>query len=373
MYRKMVILLFTCICAFQTVVRGETVTRKEAQAYAHTFFNAVNGKVMAKPSLVYNGKGLTTDRLFSPFYIFNSPGGGFVIISADNKAFPVLGFDLKSSFDSEKINDGVRALLKRYAMDVEMIRYDSRIPYEAIDFWNDFRGYVASLIVSPVITFDPEQSVDEVAVWIEDILDSGEIETIESGLYSPGQWNDILAGEMNKRKSGIKGGYWNGASFKPALFSGMQGDFFKIIFDKEEDGSFFRVQATEFLNGGMIADLGLSPSIEQEDEGEIPFGSYDAFIEEIRREKEAYESSLAETLQPSSPVVRNLGGGHFEISMPENILMARVYNLQGSQVETLVFRNTNIANVKLDSFPNGFYFLLINGESGKPYGVKLFR
>lgn len=372
MYRKIVILLFVCLSAFQTVVRGETVTRKEAQTYAHTFFNAVNGKVMAKPSLVYNGKGLTTDRLFSPFYIFNSPGGGFVIISADNKAFPILGYDLKKSFDPEKMNDGLKALLKRYAMDVEMIRYDSRIPYEAIDSWNDFRGYVASLIVSPVISFDPGESVDEVTTWIDALLDSEEIETMESGLYSPDQWNDILAVEMNRRKSGIKGGYWNGGTFKPALFSGKQGDFFKIIFD-QEDGSFFRAQATEFLNGGMIADLGLSPSVEEETEADIPFASYDAFMEDVRREREAYESSLAETLQPTSPVVRSLGGGHFEVFLPENVLMARVYNLQGAQVETLLFRDTNIANVKLDSFPNGFYFLLINGESGKPYGVKLFR
>ena len=46
---------------------GETVSQKEALRLAQTFFNAANGQVMGKPNLVYNGKHLTTDKLFLHF------------------------------------------------------------------------------------------------------------------------------------------------------------------------------------------------------------------------------------------------------------------------------------------------------------------
>ena len=113
-----------------------------------TFFNAAHSEVTAKPKLVYNGRQLTTDRLFSPFYVYNLPGKGFVIIAADNKAFPILGYNLDDNFNPNHIEPAMLSDLKGLARDIELIRYDSRVPHEAISSWNDYRGYVASLLTS---------------------------------------------------------------------------------------------------------------------------------------------------------------------------------------------------------------------------------
>ena len=78
-----------CIAALPAL--AETVSQKHASKIAETFFNTAYGIHVAAPKFAWNGRQLTTDRLFTPFYIYNHPRGGFVIISAENKAFPVLG------------------------------------------------------------------------------------------------------------------------------------------------------------------------------------------------------------------------------------------------------------------------------------------
>ena len=128
---------------------AETVSRKQALQLATAFFNQAAGRVQAPPRLVYDGRRLTTDRLFAPFYVFNQPAGGFVIISAENKTFPILGYSLKENFDPETMGDAGRALLAGYAREIEMIRYDSRVPEQAIAAWTDFPAYVASLLEAP--------------------------------------------------------------------------------------------------------------------------------------------------------------------------------------------------------------------------------
>ena len=73
---------------------AETVSQRQAKHIAQQFFNAAYGRVMGEPKLVYNGRRLTTNSLFPPFYVYNLQAGGFVVISAENKAFPILGYDL---------------------------------------------------------------------------------------------------------------------------------------------------------------------------------------------------------------------------------------------------------------------------------------
>lgn len=129
-------LILSIIFGF-TLTDAETVSQKEASRIAEKFFNAAAGQIMAKPKLVFNGKRFTTNRLFTPFYVYNHPAGGSVIISAENKAMPILGYSLKSTFSPDHIDQDQMKLLSEYARDIEYIRYDSRIPNEAIEAWGD--------------------------------------------------------------------------------------------------------------------------------------------------------------------------------------------------------------------------------------------
>lgn len=53
------------------------------------------------------------------FYIFNSPDGGFTIVSADDRLPVVLGFSRNGSFDAEKIPSNVAWWLSEYNKEIE--------------------------------------------------------------------------------------------------------------------------------------------------------------------------------------------------------------------------------------------------------------
>ncbi|MDE5552637.1 MAG: Spi family protease inhibitor, partial [Muribaculaceae bacterium] len=127
------ILLVTALMFCGLTAAAETVSQKQAREYAHRFFNIHYGETVAPVDLVYNGKRLTTQRLFTPFYVYNEPRGGYVIISAENKVFPVLGYSLTEHFNPNEISEVEQALLRNYALDIEEVRYNSEVPEQAIE------------------------------------------------------------------------------------------------------------------------------------------------------------------------------------------------------------------------------------------------
>lgn len=146
---------------------AETIGMKQAKAMAQNFFNESRHFVTGPVSYVYNGKDLTNQRLFTPFYVFNSPAGGFVIISAENKAFPVLAYSLKQSFDKSKMTPMVKSILSDFSRDIEMIRYDSRIPSDAIEQWITYPNVVFDIFDNPENDdFYPASFDDKDEVWM---------------------------------------------------------------------------------------------------------------------------------------------------------------------------------------------------------------
>lgn len=265
--------------------QAETVSRKEASKIAATFFNTAYRKATGKPDMVYNGKNLTTDRLFSPFYVFNSPAGGFVIVSAENKAFPILGYRLKEKFNPNAIDATEKAIFSEYARQIEYIRYDSRIPFEAIEAWTALDNHIGDILKTP-------------------------------------------------------------------------------------DGILMRPHAVEFPDVGLPAPSSAS----EEDEADYPpFAFYEEFLAATRAENEERLRIYDEILNPSTPVISQIGGGHFEIRFPEEITLGRIFNLHGAIVESLTFKNTDTALFTLDREPPGFYVALVAGKSGKSYGIKLYK
>lgn len=165
------ILLTMAVCVLMPAVghllHAETIGQKEAKSMAQKFFNESRNFVTPPVQYVYNGKELTNQRLFTPFYVFNSPTGGFVVVSAENKAFPILGYSLKERFDKERMTPMVRDILTDFSRDIEMIRYDSRIPSDAIEQWATYPEVVFDMLKNPenhdyyAVSFD-----DAEAVWM---------------------------------------------------------------------------------------------------------------------------------------------------------------------------------------------------------------
>lgn len=350
---------------------GESVSRKEAQQFASDFFIEAFGRVVASPKFVYNGKRLASDRLFTPFYVFNNPSGGFVIVAADNKAFPILAYSLVDSFNPDNMSAGVRALLSGYSREVEYIRLDSRIPEEAIAAWTNRSDYISSVLGARFDSNDPSMTPSEARDAVHAIAGSYDAAGYSSEIYTPGQWEDAI-GEELESTGNVAIGFPLSRTFPTGVVHGRKGDYFRIDLDGRNN-AFYRLSATEFFIAPQIAVTGKPMAEPEIIEEEIPFAFHDGFMEEQRRESALRQRRLEDSLSVTEPQVRFIGGGHFEILFPEEIRMARVYSLSGAQISTLTFKNTSVVHVDLSANPQGFYFLLANGIDGRPYGLKLVR
>ncbi|MBR4157052.1 MAG: thiol protease/hemagglutinin PrtT [Bacteroidales bacterium] len=55
-------------------------------------------------------------------YVFNIDGGGFVVVSAEEKVKPVLAYSEKGSFDADGMADGFRFTISKYQEDIDYVR-----------------------------------------------------------------------------------------------------------------------------------------------------------------------------------------------------------------------------------------------------------
>ena len=298
-------------CAF--TAPAEIVSLKHAAHLAEVFFNAAYGQKMAKPKLVWNGRQLTTDRLFSPFYVYNHPKGGFVIMAADNKAFPILAYSITQHFKREQLGEIENDLLKKYAREIELVRYDTRDTPRAVEAWRDIPGYVTRMLSNPYST--PEY----------DALTPDDKEAIE---------------EIDRR---------NGWIAMPGALE------------------------YEIYNPRDYRDITLDDVTAEQQEEYVPFSFFEEFIKEIREEELAREGALEEILAPTRPVVESLGGAHFSIRFPETLRMMRVYSLDGARKIEKYYKDSDTVNVDLSALPPGFYAAMFLTDAGKVYGVKLYR
>ncbi len=356
-------------------LHAETVSQKQAADMAQLFFNQANLRVTAPVKMVYNGRQLTTNRLFVPFYIFNSPTGGFVIISAENKAFPILGYSLKENFNPDNLGEKEKALLSSYAKDIEYIRYDSSIPEEAIKAWSNYPEFITSLLGAEYIATDPRISMEEASDIIYNLIDTGKALETASDIYTPSQWIEMINKELDSTKSVALGLIMPGEVVRPSIIYGHKGDYYRIELDRRNQW-LMRILPTEILSGAQIASFSFPTEIPLEIEEEAPFNFIDTFIAEIEQEAKVSQEKIEKdrrTLIPDQPVINNIGGGHFEILLPENVIISSVYNLSGALTKIQTFKSTNVAHIDLSPEPSGFYLINLIGESGKNYGLKVSR
>lgn len=307
---RILISLFACV-AVPAAAHAETVSRKEANSIAGTFFNAAYGEVTAPPQMVWNGRQLTTDRLFSPIYVYNSPKGGYVIISGENKAYPILAYSKVRKFDKDKISDDEKEVLKTYAREIELIRYDPRIPAKAMEAWRNIPEYISAVLASPYNSDEYRALGEERKDMLESLARSGNQilmpSAVEFSLYDPDAYRELT------------------------------------------------------LDDVTAAD------------DEIPFKFYEDFIREVSRENRERDIKLEEIISPSRPVVKALGGGHFEISFPENIRMMRIYTIGGMQMMEKYYKETSLMNIDMSVLGSGYYIGLALADSGNVFGFKLYR
>lgn len=370
-FLKAYFLAFSLALVLSQTVSAETVSQKQAQQMAQQFFNEAAGRVVGPVKLIYNGRKLTTGRLFNPFYVYNNPTGGFVIISAENKTFPILGFSLKDNFDPERLGETEISLLKSYAREIELIRYDTDVPYQAIEAWTDFPGFVVKTLGAYYNATDPQWPIDDVYENLYLALEPGHNPSF-SDIYTPDQWKDMVNDEL-LQNGNVAVGIIDNSVINPLIVHGRKGDYYRFEMTRRNDW-LMRLNASEIIQADMIALFNNPIFISEDLIEETPFAFNDEFLAEVNEieERRGIVSSNM-SLVEEEPIVRGNGSGHFEIILPEEVVFATVYNLSGATVNQRTFKNTNTVFLDLSAEPNGFYFVRIAGESGLPYGVKLYR
>lgn len=351
---------------------AETVSQKMAKNLAQQFFNQVYKENSAPVKYVYNGKRLTTANRFPPFYVYNHQRGGFVIISAENKTFPILAYSLEKNFNPDNLSDSEKGWLKSYAMDIEMIRFDSRVPYEAIEVWRDYPQYVVNLLDAKYEATDPRIAIEESASALDAILRAPEdsSDASFSAVYTPGQWQELIDTELRSNQSVAIGYVDFDKELFPGVVYGKKGDYYKIAFEDRNEWM-MRLSAAEYFGDRLIASLGYTTYTPEPEPEDVPFAYYESIREEERAEAAAVEE--ARMIKEMEPVVKPVGGGHFDILLPENVSLAMIYNIDGAHIGRKTYKGTPMAHIDIEAEPRGFYFALIIGESGRPYGIKLYR
>lgn len=367
--RKLLLLLTLTLAV--TTADAETVSQKQAQSLANMFFNEVSGKTVAPPKAVYNGRKLTTNRLFNPFYVYNNPSGGFVIVSAENKAFPILGFSLKDNFSPEGLGDTELALLKSYAREIELVRYDSEPVDGAVKAWQDIPGYIKSILDAKYVATDPKITIQQSYSLVDGAVEADN--AIYSDIYTPLQWREMIMDELQLKEVAplvlVSGG-----NLYPAVVYGHQGDYFRIEMS-DRNSWLMRLNATEVIPSDMISVVVNPLELPYDLVEEQPFEAHDSFLAEVG-EIEAQRTAVSSISRPDltmTPRIVANGGGRFEVIVPENVTASYVYNLAGALVRFDKYVNAQSAHIDISANPSGFYFVTVTGESGTPYGFKIYR
>ena len=95
----------------------------------------------------------TSTRQVSGLYVFNVSGGGFVIVSNDDRTVPVLGYSDTGSIDPDDMPDNMRAWLQGYADEIAWVRQHN-IPQAAEVKTNASRlaGAHSTAAIQPLLT-----------------------------------------------------------------------------------------------------------------------------------------------------------------------------------------------------------------------------
>lgn len=118
--RKLLLLasLFVCTVMMAGQVDQETAKQK-AMAFASVKMGVKAQKSMrAANSGVRKASNRAAERDY--LHVFNIDGGGYVIVSGDDRTEEILGYSLTGTFDANKIPDNMRAFLQEY---VDAIQY----------------------------------------------------------------------------------------------------------------------------------------------------------------------------------------------------------------------------------------------------------
>ena len=127
------------LIALSMNVTAKHVDLGTAKSVAATFWekNVLKGN---SPKLGIEFRDITEQTEFSNIYILNT-NGGFVIVSADDMAKPILGYSSQGSFDPENIPVNAKNWLRNYCDEIQYaIDHNIEAGEATLEAWNNLRN-----------------------------------------------------------------------------------------------------------------------------------------------------------------------------------------------------------------------------------------
>ncbi len=127
------------ILALSISVYADTISQLKATDAAKAFFNDNNAtRSGVSPVLVWTGGDGTRAPYAPPFYVFNNPNGGWVVISGEDSGRAILAWSDKGVFDPITLPDNAAAWFEEYANQINWARAHQLTPSEeTIKEWAD--------------------------------------------------------------------------------------------------------------------------------------------------------------------------------------------------------------------------------------------
>lgn len=167
-YQKSLILIFVA-AIFSIPVMAEKIPADKAGRAAANFLKAkyeaagyqVSSQIELETAFVYtaeNQLGIANKSTEDPlFYIFNlDKEAGFVILSADDRVMPVLGYSLSQDFTGDNLPDALVYMLEGYAEQIsELINSQAETGIRAKSQWADLFAGNDNLLYKSVSAVNP--------------------------------------------------------------------------------------------------------------------------------------------------------------------------------------------------------------------------
>lgn len=135
--KKIIIILLGLALAIPSF--ADTVSENKATDAAAAFFNkGVATRSAVKPFLVWTGGNGTRAPYAPPFYVFNNPNGGWVVISGEDSGRAILAWSDKGLFDPNDMAESTAAWFDEYANQINWARARQLTPSDAsLKEWSD--------------------------------------------------------------------------------------------------------------------------------------------------------------------------------------------------------------------------------------------
>lgn len=147
-------LLLSVLLTLSALLFAVPVDRERAKDVAKLFLQKqiVNGGQNRAPQKLSLDE-VNVSQYDGKLFVFNTASGGFIVVSANDVAYPILGYSDENTLKAESIPSNVKAWLDLYANEIQMA-VDSGVVQsdEVMKAWSNVESYSnAAVIVSPLI------------------------------------------------------------------------------------------------------------------------------------------------------------------------------------------------------------------------------